>query len=160
MNKTELEWGETPFDHMTNEELLFNAKRMYSALISLYSVARLSKGPSDNSAFWGKDGSGGIALEKGKQALGTIHEQYSNEDVYCSYFRYAVDLLFESNEYCIGSRWAVCPKCGIMLGAGRNGKEQIGKACSSTVMATGCDGVLRKIEWSDLQVKPSEEDKG
>lgn len=149
-DKTELKWGETPFDRMTNEELLLNAKRMYAALVSLNSVARLCKGTDDDNSFWGKGGSGGAALEEGNQALDAIHEQYSSEDIYRSYFRYAVDLLFESNGFRIGFGWAVCPECGIMLGAGWEGESQIGKVCSSTVAATDCDGVLRELAWSDL----------
>lgn len=152
MNKNTLEWGQTPFDLMTNEELLLNAKRMYTTLVSQNSVLNIIKVGSENAIFWGEHGSGGAAIEEGKQTLGAIHALFDPKDIYHSYFRYADDLLFEHNGYRIGFGWAVCPLCDIMIGEDMSGNSQSGRVCGDMLSrSSNCSGVLRRLEWSDLE---------
>lgn len=158
--KPTLEWGQTPWDNKTREELLLEVKRMYSALSSLYSSEKMSSDwhvfKEQENPYYGKGGAGGRALEKGRQILEIIHKEFSSEDIYRSYFRYANDLLFEDTGYGIGSGWIVCPKCGLMLGS-RDDMDDIGARCGDVFPPNqACDGVLRKLEWADLEPKKDE----
>jgi hypothetical protein len=139
-----LEWGETPFDKLSRDELLRHAQRMYNTVESMYSALRLSShGRTDG--FWGTEGTGGKAIEKGRQVLEPIHQEWEKEDIYRSFFRYATDLLFAKNEYRIGAGWGVCPKCGTMLGETLDGKTSIGNPCIR------CGETLRALSWEDLK---------
>lgn len=151
----ELEWGQTPWDSLSREELLREVERMYSAIVALNSCLAMSKSASSANSFWGHEGSGGIALEKARQVLGPLHAKFDREDIYRSFFRYANDLLFNPTGYRIGSGWSVCPVCDVMLGNTRHpdGTEetQNGKVCHFTA---GCTGIMRPLEWADLAPRP------
>ena len=49
MSKNELEWGQTPFDECTREELIQHCARLYSATSALSSAAQMVQ---DKSLFW------------------------------------------------------------------------------------------------------------
>src|SRR5258706_7914258 len=97
----ELSYGETPWDDLSEEELLREVQRMYDAVLSLNSALSLVKGPEPASRFWGK-GTGGNALKKAAMILDPIRQQYDEEQIYRCFFRYAVDLLFTPE---LGSSW-------------------------------------------------------
>ncbi len=158
IKKKSLKWGETPWDNMTKEELLREVQRMYSALRSLYSVMRMEADTREhfggNMLYFGKSGVGGAALEKGRQVIEPLFEQYDGEeDIYRSFFRYADDLLFDrSTGYMIGDGWAICPECGSMYGETSDGKSSVGELCSAYPLGKkGCKGVLRALTWDDFK---------
>lgn len=138
-----LNWGETPWDSLTREELLREVQRTYIALLHCRSVMKLSRGPNpEPNSFWDSErGTGNRAMAMANQVLNPISAEFSDEEIYRSFFRYAVDLLFDG----LGEGWVVCPKCDIMLGA----IEKAGQPCSEN----GCDGVMRKLQWSVLAKK-------
>lgn len=147
MEKKELEWGETPFDHLSDEEKLHELKRMYSALQSVYGMLKGSEVPG--SPYWSKLGVGGISLEKVRQILDPLHEKYGQSDIYDSYFAYGDDVLFDKNGYRIGSNWHICDSCGQMVA---NYTEEFeGKPCKEVILhRKGCEGTIRKITKEDL----------
>lgn len=156
-NQKELKWGETPWDHLDKADLLRTVQRMYSAVLSLHSALSLCNHNDERSGYqggyWGFDGTGGVALERGRQVLDPIHEEYSEEDIYRSFFRYANDLLFDrSRGYRVGFGWTVCPVCGLMIGENMMGESLLGKRCSE-VYPRGegrCEGIFRELTWEDL----------
>jgi len=155
---TELKWGETPFDRLSREEMRTLLCRFYSALNStrgvLHAAELLQMQAEAKSPYWGPDGLGGRALAKAHQALNPVHAEFGGEEaVWRAFFRVADDLLFDSSKYRIGSNWAVCPKCGVMIGGTPDGISPAGTACAGTRRSGGCSGTLRKIEWSDLEPK-------
>ena len=161
--KKKLEWGETPWDDLSTEDLLLEVKRMYSALVSLNSVVRMDRVMSDpGHPFYGTDGSGGRALEKARQILEPIDGEPGGkrcEDTYRAFFRYADDLLFDrSTGYRIGSGWAVCPVCGLMLGENMRGDPLFGQRCGDVSPNESCDGVLRALSWEDLKPNKKKEE--
>lgn len=151
MRKKTLKWGETPFDKMSREELLLEVKRMYSALLSVSSEFRSCSYSIINPYYFGKTGSGGCALEKARQVLDPIHEKYKDGsgELYGAFFRYAEDLLFDqSTGYRIGSGWAVCTVCGVMLSENGSGESMIGLPCR--MGRKDCSGIFRALSWEDL----------
>jgi hypothetical protein len=168
----ELEWGETPWDDLTREELLKEVWKMFSALQSANSVLQravdarflpfvdLSDGDfsraqrevvqlAANDLYWGQ-GTGGAAIDKVNQALSRANK-YSSENLYRSFFRYADDLLFKRTTKRIGWGWVVCSKCGQMVGETRDGKSDLGKPCKYG--EKDCKGTYRRLKWSDLSPK-------
>lgn len=146
---TELQWGETPFDNLTRDELWLMCQRMYAAIGAMESCLNITKYFDSHSPYWGYDGSGGRALEMARQILDPINKEFDSKSIYRAFFRYANDLLFESNGYRIGFGWSVCPKCGTMLGESSSGEKSEGRNC----IAKDCNGVLRPLEWKDLKTK-------
>ena len=146
MNTKELEWGQTPFDECTREELIQHCARLYTATSALSSVAMMLK---DKSVFW-KEGTGADALEKGRQALDKARNGYDDENIYRAYLRYAGDLLFsDAPGLEIRSGWALCPTCGQMT-SGFGGHSNVGRVCRD-VLPGACVGVLRALSWDDLK---------
>jgi hypothetical protein len=139
--------GETPFDTMSREDLMRAAQRLYSAACSAGSALRMLKLHS-TSPYWGKGGTGGEAIEKCEQAVIASLGDYTNSDVYGSFYRYADDLLFEG----LGAGWAICPECGTMLGRSSEQESLFGKACADVpgLGKRGCKGVFRALAWEDL----------
>lgn len=90
-----------------------------------------------DSPYWGLSGSGGNALEMGTQALEPYERNAKRrESIYRSFFRYAVDLLFDG----LGVGWKICDADGTMLAPGEHGCIQ-------------CKGPMRPITWEDLKRK-------
>jgi len=156
--KKTLKWGETPWDNMTKDELLLEVRRMYSAMRSLYSVVKMDAGMSSNGAYFGKNGVGGNALEKGRQIIEPLFNQYENgeEDIYRSFFRYADDLLFDGlgGFTMISSRWHVCPECGLMIGENPRGRKLLNERCGDVSPNEKCNGIMRLLSWDDLKSQP------
>ncbi|KWU23394.1 hypothetical protein [Burkholderia cenocepacia] len=150
----ELQWGTTPFDALSPEELRRQCERLYAATESLSSLARQLRAGGESHPFW-RDGLGARAIEEGEQALEAARQGYSSGDIYDSYFRYARDLLFVERNPNIapGSRWAICSTCKRMAGSTQNSFE--GKACAEVIghrtQGLLCTGVLRHVVWDDLR---------
>lgn len=168
----ELDWGETPWDNLSRDELLREVQRMYQTISELTSVVEMIRvndlmraGLSHDSEeppnpYWSKDGVGGKVLEMARQIIDPLNKTYGTSNIYRAFFRYANDLLFESNGFSmIGGNWMICPECGQMIG---NKYEDIsGLPCSSKPFGKkGCQGVFRKLEWPDLAKKDKEVDEG
>lgn len=142
---TELQWGETPWDGLSRDELLREVQRMYAAIVALETTAKLCSFQQEQSPFWRSTaGTGGRALEHARQVLQPLHTKYTSENIYRAFFRYATDLLFDG----VGSQWAVCDQCGEMLGTIEGQASKIGEPCAPPF---GCgNGVMRKPQWKDL----------
>lgn len=149
-----LEWGQTPFDSLSREELLRHCQRLYSATLSLTCVVRMSRHGHEQSLYWGPRGAGAHALEKGEQALRAAQGEFNGETIYRAFFRYAVDLLFESKgEMRLGFDWHVCPVCKRMTGSSNPEQaERTGQLCQEPFYLPPCPGVLRRITWDDLKL--------
>lgn len=139
---TRLEYGQTPWDDMSREELLREMQRAYAAVDAARSALELSVG-SEPVPFWRAGGRGYRALEMCEAVVSRVERQFNSEDVYRAFFRYAVDLLFGPE---FGSGWRVCPK-GHMLGdtPTTEGARRSHRVCSL------CDAPMRDIEWRDIQ---------
>ena len=145
----ELEWGETPWDNFSREDLLREVQRMYSAVLSAHSVMILSREPS-SLFWWSDDGSGRRALAKTQMVLDKVKELgYKDENIYRSFFRYAIDLLFTPE---LGFGWAVCDTCDSMIGSGVDTKDMVGEECPFC-KNNGKLSLMRKLEWKDLAKK-------
>lgn len=143
-----MQWGQTPWDTMTKDELLREVQRMFSALESAKSVLGILKVQNEASSFWGIRGSGGRALERAAQVIDPIYETYDAESVYRSFFRYAASLLFDVADE---EKWIICPTCGSMW-SGKETMQYVGSACSAYPIESSstCMGILRPLEWKDL----------
>lgn len=138
-----LKWGQTHWDKMTQKKLLREVQRMYSAIISMESVLKLSKYGNETSPFWSEEGSGGRALNRTRQITEPLKKKYGDDaQMYGVFFRYANSLLFEEEE-----KWEICPECGKMLGSLKN----IGQVCTESFGGKkDCKGIIRELEWKDL----------
>lgn len=142
-----IEWGHTPFDTLTPEELLRHCQRLYAACESMASCLAVSRVGDERSPYWGPTGSGAQALEQGEQALTAARAGFDRESIYRAFFRYARDLLFESKGAMrLGFDWRMCTVCGQMWGCYQGG-ELTGKPCT----VKSCDGIYRPIEWDDIK---------
>jgi hypothetical protein len=154
MNEKSLEWGQTPWDNLSREELLREVWRMYLALRATDTVMAQFQYGHEASPFWSPGGTGGKAAEMLRQILGPLHEQFSSGEMYDRFFRYAGDLLFDgSTGYRTGHGWAICSVCGAMYAGA--GEPPIGQSCGSRPMGEpGCQGVFRLLQWEDFGRKP------
>lgn len=157
----ELKWGETHWDNMTHSELLEEVLRMYAVIVAQNGIIQQHKTFSLMTQpaaryFWEGDGIGARAVEMARQVLEPISERYGNDDpMYSGFYRYALDLLFEQDNVKIGHKWAVCPVCGITLGAatGSSTNTLVGTKCADNLGKPDCEGILRLLQWSDLRPK-------
>lgn len=147
----ELNWGETPWDNLPKEELLREVQRMFFALQSADDVLRVFQ--RQDHPFWEKSGRGGRALDRAAQVIEPVYEAYDQEDVYRSFYRYAVSLLFEVPDY---ERWIVCSECGDMQSGGL-AASYVGSVCKDAFRRGECQGIMRWLEWKDLA--PSTDEK-
>lgn len=149
-----LKWGETPFDRLTPEEARLMMCRMYSAITCLRSCMRMARTANPESPYWGRNGSGGLAIAKADEVVEPLDQAYGSESIYRSFFRYADDLLFSGEKADTGFQWSVCPKCKVMMGPGPDRPRLDGQPCRGTQK---CDGVMRPLIWDDL--KPEKKEK-
>ncbi|EPV3034813.1 hypothetical protein ACV3HO_005539 [Pseudomonas aeruginosa] len=146
MSRKQLDWGQTPFDECTREELIQHCARLYSATSALSSAAQMVQ---DKSRFW-TQGSGAEALEKGRQALEGARNGFDADNIFRAYFRYAGDLLFaDASGLQLRTGWAVCPVCEQMAST-IGGSSYAGKTCSEILLGK-CSGILRDLPWDDLK---------
>jgi hypothetical protein len=145
-----LEWGETPWDRMSREELVRSAAKLYIALLSARTVLRFGKIADEErsggtlSPFWKNSGLGGETLRHAEEA--TEIAGFEAEDIYRAFSRYGADLLFEDG----GFGWRVCP-AGHMLGRSPDGP---------TTVCTLCGAETRPIVWADLSRPRADAEEG
>lgn len=149
-----LEWGQTPFDELSREELQRQCQRLYAAAESLTSIVKMCQAGQEYNLFWTR-GPGGRALEQGEQALEAARQDFHRGDIYDSFFRYACDLLFTPRKphLRMGKEWVVCSQCAQMVGSLETNYS--GRNCADVASwrpegQAPCSGVLRPLEWSDL----------
>jgi hypothetical protein len=149
--KKDLVWGQTPFDDMSRDELLFEVRRMFSALGSCKSALAVLAS-NDSSPYWSPDGTGGRALKMAEIALEGLDDggEFS-EAIYRMYYRYAIDLLFGPK---FGFGWWVCDSCGDMWGD--PDKAPFENCINQTCAAHGQP--LRRLNWDDLKPEASDGD--
>jgi hypothetical protein len=146
-----LEFGQSPFDHMSREELLVQCQRMYSATVSLVSITEMHRHLDKGSIYW-TIGSGAKALEKGLQALTAAQQGWDDEQIHRAFFQYANNILFEDKPNLqVGNGMVICASCGFSVGLGSDEPLPVGRQCQEFRPSGECDGTLRKIEWSDLK---------
>jgi hypothetical protein len=141
-----LNWGETPWDHLSRDELLREVQRLYSALKSAQSEVRCSRLANPHSPYWtDPQGFGARVLAKVEMAIQKSEAaKCDSDDVYRQFFRYAVDLLFTPE---IGFGWWICDVCGTMMGAPHEGQDRT-RECYTPA----CNKApLRPITWDDLK---------
>lgn len=131
--KRDLKWGETPWDHLSRDELLRRVQMYFSAVDSLRACMAVLRSSIPESPYWAPSGSGGNALAKGDAVVDQVYTEFDQEQVYRSFFRYADDLLFPGI-----ARWKVCAN-GHMLAPG-------GDTCRM------CAEPMRPLNWSDMDV--------
>ncbi len=93
---TKLKWGETPFDDLSQAELLRLVQAYHSATVAAQSVMAMQAEISP-SRYWALDGSGGRALAKCNELMklaGERDHDPASETIYRSFFRTADVLLF------------------------------------------------------------------
>lgn len=148
--KTDLRWGETPWDDLPREELLRVTQRFYSALTAAHSVLRMHSDMSGQSPFWSTRGTGGRALAKTTQALGPYDDGGPyREAIYRRFFRVADDLLFDG----LGHGWHVCDVCGCMLAtADKSAPDE----CIDCAHKGSKGRQMRPITWDDMKPRRSE----
>lgn len=135
---TDPEWGTTPWDHFTKDQLLHEVRMMHSALIESKSVLAMAKHGDEHSPFWSEGGTGGGAWQLVKIALNGLDEHDgTSERIYRAFFRMAHDLLFGVNRH----YWQVCEKCDVVLSQG--GRAQL--KCRE------CQVSMRPLEWRDVE---------
>jgi len=165
-----LNWGETPWDDLPREYLVREVQRMYAALVAARGPLKTGQRSDARNRYWERGGVGGDAIEKVEQALSPYfdveHAGGGYEPAYHSFFRYAVDLLFDG----CGSGWAVCDR-GDMVGlygavprpsgAQRQPvrvEEEDGRlsyCCPLCRERDGSESPMRLIQWSDLTPRRS-----
>jgi hypothetical protein len=153
---TELQWGETPFDKLSREEMRMLLCKLYTALNATSGALAMSRAAElqidPNSVFWGPHGNGGRIMMMADQALNPIKREFGGDEAISrAYFRYADELLFDWSSIKFGSSWAVCPKCGVMIGYSRDGDSAVGTSCAGTRRGGSCTGTLRALSWDDLR---------
>ena len=141
MDKPELQWGETPFDEMDYDELFETCLRLYSACVEAGGALKMVRHADPASPYWGKEGTGGIALMMLDQALGKANGERDPGDAY-GFFRYANCLLFSGPGI---TRWCVCEKDEVMQGSYHS---------TGPGVCIKCDGPMRPLTWDDM--KPRE----
>ncbi len=144
-----LQPNHTPWDDLDRDALLMEVRRMYAALNAAHCTLTLCAS-GDPSRFWGREGSGGCALEMARQVIEPLSNEFGEEAIYRAYFRYANDLLFDCSRFDIGFGWMICPECKRTYGD-RGQRATAGKRCND-MLETGCEGVLRELRWEDLGV--------
>jgi len=152
-----LQYGQTPWDNLSREELLLNVQRMYAALTAAHSVMNLCR-HSETTGFWdAKRGSGGKALALSAAVIGPVEEEYHSEEIYRCFFRYATQLLFswELSDF----KWTACDTCPNFYGDDDHLAEELktlGKPCKDC-LARGITTIRRKLEWKDLMPRRNHE---
>lgn len=155
-----LKFAETPFHRLNERQLLIMAIRMYDAIVAAKSVLKMSELRDPSSSFW-TQGTGGRALEMCEQIVKPLEKKYGSEAIWRMFYRPFNDLLWDNTNKDLTTNWAICSKCGMMIGASlgkdgrRNNNDKIGKKCSEATPfgKKRCDGIMRKLKWSDAKMR-------
>lgn len=139
-----VEFGKTPWDDLDRNALLREVQRYYSAAKSAQGALKRLMYKREQEPFWSDSmGTGGIALEKLRQCFATI-EDYDEDSIYGAFFRYADDLLFDSDQYAIGSRWQYCKRCKNFWGGVSDQSLPVDTQCPQ------CHQEMEPLTWSHL----------
>jgi hypothetical protein len=148
MTRTDLEWGQTPWDRLSREELLREVQRYYAALTETRSALAMQSNFAPAASFWSVIGSGGFALAMANSVLSRVDaDDQACESAFRSFFRYAYELLFPDVPQ--RTHWAICDTCGRMVG---HPESRAGVLCASATGAP-CTGTMRAFTWEDLAPK-------
>jgi hypothetical protein len=138
-----LEWGQTPFDDMTRDEMLHELKTQFNAIMAASAALHVLSWHDKDSPFWQYHGTGGRA----KMQIDSVTERVNNgsddglEAISGCYFRYADQLLFP--ELAGRDEWSI------------NGEGQMITGDPAHVPAVwGWNMDWRKITLDDLKPKP------
>lgn len=96
-----LDWGDTPFDDMTRDEMLHELKVHFNAVMSASSALHILSYHDRESPFWGPFGTGGRALRQVASIIERVnhHRDDGGARVSACYFRYTDELLFPDIEH-------------------------------------------------------------
>lgn len=160
----QMNWGETPFDNLSKDELLRACQMLFSALGSVETVLRMTMCENPDSLFWANNSVGGATINKAQQALEKFSEGIDKDSIYRQFYRYADDLLFDCFQARIGNKWVICDRCGRTIGAGREmatalraDNPLLGLPCKDSVLGQichkgdECDCTFRYLTWDDLK---------
>lgn len=139
MSTSELEWGETPFDGMSHDELFETCLRLYMACIEAKGALKMVRHGDPASPYWGGEGTGGIALSMLEQATAKAKGEHDSDNMYGCLFRYIDCLLFDGPGI---TKWRVCEKDGMIQGSYNAGTA--GSPCIT------CGGPMRPLSWDDM----------
>ena len=142
-NAKSLEFGETPWDDLSREQLLRLVWQYHSSTLSLLSIARQSRLGEEISPYWQPGGSGWKAIEKAELLMRIAGEDSDEgaENIYRCFFRYVNRWLFPRAKFLQGHDfWWICEKCGEMAAAGQPPR----KTCD-------CRARWRKARFSDIR---------
>lgn len=151
-----LKWGETPFDLMSHKDLLLATKRIFYVMVQMNGILSMIKtfdGRSgSDSAFWNAPGRGYRTLKLAEVIGKPLHEEYSFNQIWRSFFRLAAEAMFPD---CGEEPWVICPKCSDMSRASTpvQTKASLGKRCSNLVdnRTVKCSGILRRLTLEDIE---------
>lgn len=133
-----MEYGQTPWDNMTKEELKLEVFKLYKAAEEARSCLRILRCQDEDSPFWTK-GMGFEAIDCTEQAMktGLSLSEEDRETLWKGFFRNALPLLFNIPNW----QWMVCEKC----------KQWSCNLDSKVDKCVRCDNEdLRPIRWSDF----------
>lgn len=141
-----LGWGETPWDDMPREDLLRHVQRLYAATLSARGTLRMLA-LGDPSPFWSGQGTGGRAIAKCEHAMREAAPDFfeAEGDLYDSFYRYAVDLLFPD----LGRGWTI-GDCGHLFGHDERNRP--------TTECFFCKKPMRPFTWADMKPRGTESD--
>tara|TARA_R110000868_G_scaffold72223_1_gene210775 strand:+ start:16874 stop:17314 length:441 start_codon:yes stop_codon:yes gene_type:complete len=107
-----MEFGGTPFDNLTREQLLLLVLKYDEALSGLYSVAEYWKGISfPIQPYWSIEGRGGLALAVADEIRAiSCKTPAQRSRFFYKFLRYAGRMLFDVEHY-TSIPWQKCDKC-------------------------------------------------
>lgn len=138
------DWGQTPWENLTKEELILECARMWSAVNHARSVLRQIR--DTNHPFWQKDGLGGQALLRSEEIMKDIPETEKN---YRAFGRYADSCLFEGTQ-----KWQICDNCQDMWA--RPGPRSDPGYCPGCHHTQKGEFLLRPLTLADLRPQKGE----
>lgn len=126
------DWGQTPWENLTKEELILECARMWSVIV-------LAQPVMDRC---GCISGGGVplALTRAEQVLDDVPE---SDSIYRAFFRYADSLLFPA-----GPEWKICDNCES-LWAGRQSPDP--GYCHMCKVTRKGEFSLRPLTLADLR---------
>lgn len=137
--------GQSPFDHLSREELIRQCSMLYEAASGLSSVANMVA--SDRDPYWTK-GVGVSAQLRANEALEVAQNGFGVGEL-TGFYRNANGVLFTptpKDPFC--SVWSVCRTCHTMLGAPIGVDMQVEH---DQLMGDRCKGKMERYTWEHLR---------
>lgn len=142
-----MEFGETPFDGLSREQLLVLLLKHQIAMDKLYNVVQSAKGllygpAADKNPYWRQDGVGGNALAIADDVRGIYAKgQQQHSDMFYSFHRYAIGMFFPEHRRGVAP-WMKCDHCNCFTSVIKSGDAP--PVCL-------CGGTLSTYEMKDLR---------